>query len=953
MKTHLSFQKAAAVASLIIAFHFSVLAAPGDLDTSFNNVGYARTGFGQGSGFGYAAVVQSDGKLVIAGGGSSLFIGTRFALARFNTNNLMDISFGVNGRVLTPVGLETNASAYAVAAQPDGKLVVAGYGFDTTNRTSPKLALVRYLTNGMLDASFGIGGKVYQYPPGANSSYIDALALQSDGKIVVGGGFSLLNTNNTGTNGCILVRFQTNGAVDTSFGNGGSATVVVPGGSGAVFGLLALTNGDLVAVGSDYATSGIENFVTMRFTTNGVLDSSFGSNGIVLTYVSYPPFLYSVTAIAHQVVLQPGNPQKLVVAGEANLNNNAEGFAVVRYNMNGSLDTTFGNGGIVTNIFPPVSAPTTSYGEGVVVQTGPPTTITVGGYNYSGGENYYFCLARLTTNGTYDTTFGTNGFVTLAFTNGSIGLFEAEAFAETTQAGKVLLAGLMTNPSEQFIDDLSAVRFNANGTVDTIYGTQGSAAPGGSDLPAQARALALQPDGKVLVAGGATSILPAVLGLNPYIAYTNNFSMVRYNADGSQDASFGSNGQVFITLTSGTNAQGNAVQIQPDGKAVVAGGAPPSIGSNLCFTLVRCATNGSLDGSFGHGGEVVTQIGSSNSSAEALLLQPDNKILSAGYAMSGTNTIFALARYLTNGALDSTFGGSGMVTPGLSSGNDEVFALVLQPDGKIVAAGFGQDGLNSDFALIRLETNGAVDTSFGVFGRVTSEFVAGNSSVIYGLVQQSDGRLVAAGSTALGNSTYVALARYNTNGTLDTYFGLNGLVITQIGPISDYATSLALQADGKILVAAVSEQVGGNYAPILRYNSDGTLDDTYGTGGIAAVSFNQSVTFNTNDNDYPCAVLIDTSGRAVFAATVGQLFGVVRLQTDAVTPVALSISYTETNGIRVFWPATPSGWNLQQSTNLLSGVWTTPPETTNTTGTSNYIVVTQAVSRTFFRLVYP
>jgi uncharacterized delta-60 repeat protein len=243
------------------------------------------------------------------------------------------------------------------------------------------------------------------------------------------------------------------------------------------------------------------------------------------------------------------------------------------------------------------------------------------------------------------------------------------------------------------------------------------------------------------------------------------------------------------------------------------------------FALVRYNTNGSLDGTFGSGGKVTTAVVSLDDAAEALVVQSDNKIVAAGYADASAGVgDFALVRYNTNGSLDTTFGGgTGKVTTPVGSYDDAAFGLVVQPaDGKLVAAGYAAniDGVG-DFALVRYNTNGTLDSTFGTGGKVITP-VGSDDDVALALVRQSsDGKFVAAGWSDPGTGFLdFALVRYNTNGSLDTTFGPahTGKVTTSIGSYEDVAGALVRQGDGKLVAAGYSDNASaaGDFA-LVRY----------------------------------------------------------------------------------------------------------------------------------------
>src|SRR5437773_237131 len=205
----------------------------------------------------------------------------------------------------------------------------------------------------------------------------------------------------------------------------------------------------------------------------------------------------------------------------------------------------------------------------------------------------------------------------------------------------------------------------------------------------------------------------------------------------------------------------------------------------LTMPLAACANPGDLDPSFGTGGKVTTPSGS-NGYINALVLQPDGKLVAAGYTQNnGSNSDFALVRYNADGSLDGSFGTDGIVTTLIQNGGF-FEAVVLQPDGKLVAAGVG----GGHFALVRYNADGSLDGTFGTGGKVITP-IGSFADMAYALVLQPDGKLVAAGSTSNGSWAF-ALVRYNADGSLDGSFGTGGTVTTQIGS-SNLAYALVLQ----------------------------------------------------------------------------------------------------------------------------------------------------------------
>ena len=233
---------------------------------------------------------------------------------------------------------------------------------------------------------------------------------------------------------------------------------------------------------------------------------------------------------------------------------------------------------------------------------------------------------------------------------------------------------------------------------------------------------------------------------------------------------------------------------------------------------------GALDTGFGQGGTVTTAIRPDGSDAYALALQPDGKILVGGSTTTGSESEFAVARYSAAGALDPSFGTGGTVTTAIGSFYDHVRALLVQPDGKILAAGGSYDGSEYEVALVRYNPDGSLDSSFGSGGKVTTATSGPGGGEAYALALQPDGKIVVGAAT--GNNTNFVIARYNADGSPDMSFGSGGLVMTNIG----YLRALELQPDGKI-VAAGSSPFWNDVAVAFRLQrGDGSLDTSFRDG---------------------------------------------------------------------------------------------------------------------------
>jgi uncharacterized delta-60 repeat protein len=380
----------------------------------------------------------------------------------------------------------------------------------------------------------------------------------------------------------------------------------------------------------------------------------------------------------------------------------------------------------------------------------------------------------------------------------------------------------------------------AAGTLDMTFGNGGKVRSAfGTNFDA-AYAAAIQTDGKIVAAGCADTGTVKV------------FALARYNSTGSLDTTFGTGGKV--TTAFGTvDDRAFAVAIQTDGKIVVGGYS--NTGTAKVFALARYNSDGTLDTSFGTGGKVTTAIGTADDSARDVAILSDGKIVLAGYSNTGAADIFALSRYNSNGTLDTSFGTGGKVTTAFGTFRDRIEAIAITSDQKIVAVGHSWNGLISVIVLARYIADGSLDSSFGSGGKVTTA-VGTSDSYGYSVALQANGKIVAAGWSWSGANVF-ALARYNIDGSLDANFGAAGLTTTAFGTSNAQAFDIAIQADGKVVAAGWSiDTTYTYYFALSRYNIDGTLDSSFGTGGELTTAFGSLV-------DYACAVDIQSDGKIV------------------------------------------------------------------------------------------
>jgi uncharacterized delta-60 repeat protein len=395
------------------------------------------------------------------------------------------------------------------------------------------------------------------------------------------------------------------------------------------------------------------------------------------------------------------------------------------------------------------------------------------------------------------------------------------------------------------------------GSLDPAFDHDGKATTRFFAGPSSGSSVAVQADGRVVVAGSAGG----------------RFALARYTTTGTLDPTFGGDGRVTTELAFGS-AIAMGVSIQTNGRIVVAGcadsGGPPP--SRSAFVLARYLSDGTLDASFG-GGLVTTRFGS-NSCANGLTIQPNGKIVAVGgYRTSeGVEGGFAVARYLPSGRLDPAFSGDGKATIGSFATFSAANGVAIQPNAKIVVVG-GYDYYG--FALARFNQDGTPDAGFGTGGRVTTTPAGCGEGAAEAVVVQSDGRIVVAGYSDVGHEAgdhcgpaKFALVRYLPDGSLDPSFSGDGQAATGF-PGGGIAHAAAIDSQGRIVAVGWFRS---GFA-LARYRRDGMLDGSFGTGGRVLTVFQLGHSFANG-------VAVGPAGKIVAAGWVslshGARFAVAR-----------------------------------------------------------------------------
>jgi uncharacterized delta-60 repeat protein len=679
------------------------------------------------------------------------------------SGGVVDTTFGQDGQVLTNFVGTGNAQARSVLINGSaGTVTEVGTSFGVNSA----IALVSYhLVDGARDTAFGDNGEVVTAGLGGGV----AGALLADGGIVVAADAG-------------VARYTGAGSPDGSFGSGGEVTFADLGLSGFTATSTAVRDDHILVAGSRYdIRTGTYGLAVARLNSDGSLDTTFGVNGVATTD-------FSNFSNPNEMAVAPDG--SIALAGETfNSFTGRFYFALARFTADGKPDTTFnGTGKQKLDLGGPAYAAAFEP-DGA------------GGYQIVAGGGK--ALVRFNADGSLDATFGQGGAVVA--TDG----FEVQSL--TVQAdGKIVTGDFMRHGASHRLS-----RYNADGSLDPLFGSDGHAYP----PPEQAGmfALSLTGDGSMLVGGG--------LRLSP--TTREAFSLTKYSDAGVVDTSFNGTGTATADFLVSADDFGQSVFVDSSGRIVEVGGSHAAVAA---IALTRVNAQGARDTAFGDNGEVVTAgLGGGVGGA----LQADGSIVVAADA--------GVARYTGAGSPDGSFGSGGEVTfAGLGLSGFTATTTAVQDDHILVAGSLYDNsgaGQGSNFAVIRLNSDGSLDTTFGVNGVATADFY-NSDDYGQGMAVAPDGSIALVGYAfnPVTNKSEFAMARFTADGQPDTTFNGTGRIALALGGAS-YAFALAFEPDGsggyQLLVGGSGHDPSGALGTALvRFNADGSPDSTFGQGGV-------------------------------------------------------------------------------------------------------------------------
>ncbi len=643
---------------------------------------------------------------------------------------------------------------------------------------------------GALDPSFGDGGIVKMViGDKANALYENPrkIFIQKDGKLL-----TVVEDNHR----VFLMRRLADGSLDSTYGDSGisdiipfqnpCAAAIQPDES------VVLTVAALFAMSSTPA-----DFQLVRINREGRLDTTFGTYGRVRT-----DFGYKTEAPASIAIQKDG---KIVVAGTASHDTNSDGvFAIARYNIDGSLDSTFGANGKVTTDFG-----RRTVANAIAIEDGGKIVVAGTAYN-----TYYagiLALARYNPDGSLDSFFGTEGKILTPA--GFFGVVANSMAIDNN--GNIVLA--CTSYISYFSFKLAIVRFTSSGSFDYSLNNSGYVFAEFDYAVSAAQDMLLQADNKIVIGGYITDSS----------SFQFRFAISRFDTNGNFDTTFNGNGKAVCTFEGHNQSQIYSLALQPDQKIVATGFALDKSARDIA--LVRYKPNGVLDENFGQGGKITDYITAHRTSTNQLFVQRDGKTVVATTVFNGDSTYSVLIRYTTNGAIDTLFSQNGLLYLTGRPARTEV----LQTDDKIVTGSYNYD--YTEYTLYRYSANGTIDSSYGQQGKKI--IFSGRFNGINGIQIQGDNKLVVL-SYSFPPGVFAPvynITRYTNDGALDESFGNGGKI-----QLDAAAYILRIQQDGKIVITGYEYLSDPIHYTIRRYTVNGAVDASYGQNGKVTLDFSIS-----------------------------------------------------------------------------------------------------------------
>jgi len=808
---------------LLILFTTLSFYAQAQLDPAFGNNGISFAG-NEGISGASEIIESPSGKYYATGTYQSNYYYYPFVLA-FEHDGTPDASFGNNGVLLLSSDTALYFSSYMLEQADDGKIYL---GYTRFKNNAGSRATVRQIdTFGVVNPAFGNAGLLSYTSPNFNDILLVDMQLDLKNKIVL----SARYRTTSGDYHVHQSRYLSNGLIDASFNSGGVDTSFEMDPAYAI----RTRNMPDSSIISCYKRDNFSSFTFIKFDKNGKIDSSFGTNG------SFHYFFHiNGSSIPSEVTdLHVMDDTTLLFGGVRTLSNN-EYLCMGRLQNNGTLDSTFGANGIVAH--------NTISRSGTIILDAQDRIYV----NDLGS----FKVHRYLSNGTFDINFAVGGTYNLrpyVFTG-------ASRFLLLTDSTKILISGGYTDELKKN-SKISLQRFNLSQTIDNSFGTQGAVEPSIGLAADYTFGICVSKNDQLVMVG--RSAIPST----NFFARSNIGLVSKLEKNGSLDATFGRNGlETYPRFSSAHD-----VIEQADGKLIVAG----TDGNGNSFTMTRLFPNGAIDSSFAIDGFSQARHFYNRDYLAVIDQDSQGRI----YASSSRNRALTMFRYTADGFGDSTFAMDFPNFPGQAiidlNGGPIQERLTFFPqdlsvlsDDKPVVSGFynALGVFNSKGGIVRWLPTGVPDSSFGVNGLATLD-LSPDSVVFWQHSIQDNGKIVAAGYRQKNGIKDIVVARFNSNGTPDNFFGTNGYVTYSINGFNDQGNTVITQSAGTIMImgnAQLNATLPLNEFYAMRLTKTGNLDNTYGTNGVFKFST------STNGDEIIFKSVMDSEGRIVLAGYSNQ-----------------------------------------------------------------------------------
>ena len=784
-----------------------------------------------------AMAIDAQGRVVVTGwlqarGGRFRTLQSgRGLIVRYALDGSLDQSFGQAGCALFdgPPAEHVHASRlHAVSPDADDGLVIAATLDTTAPPWAKSAAVVRLTGDGALDRTFGTGGWALAGVPYDTEAC--GLALQADGRAIVCGSAS--HATRAMVESFALARFTRNGAPDPTFGTSGRADTSFLGGlekANAV-----VVHGDAIVAAGRVAPPGSRygNFAVAKFDANGILDATFGLDGCAQTTFAGPGFSTDDEARAVAV----GRDGRIVAVGRSQ-DGGRSSLAVACFRRDGMLDESFGvRGRAILSLADP-AAPNQHEAAAVVIDA--LGGILIAGRAAAAADRWDMLLVRLRPDGSLDDTFGDRGVILADF----FGMPDDAARAMAVQSDSIVLAGTSG-------DGVAVVRY-ARAAIPQSLGSRVASkdvvfAPIAAS--ARGRAMAVQPDGRIVVAGEAQADSGSL-----------DVAVVRFEPDGAIDPTFGADGVALLGFPDGDDSA-VAVRVLGDGTIAIGGESAQAGNGDRDLLIMRLTADGGRDERFQGQGVVLGRRFFGGRAPAAVAIDADGSVVAAAAL---TPARAQMARFRSDGVLDPRFGAGGYVDVFSDTFDVEARALTLQPDGRIVLTAMVRTGgqARADVGVVRFNADGSIDATFGADGWSVID-LQDSDDIPHAVAVLADGRIVIAGEAVFderdGRRSEALVLCLTPEGTADR--GFNGWGGRLIRELPGAALALGVGPHGDVVVGGFVTVDDRDRLLAFRCRADGSVDPAFGEQGRVRIDAG-------GDAEYARAVLMHPSGDIFLAGS--------------------------------------------------------------------------------------